>query len=69
MSHSTVLVVLPPGEGSINDRISVALAPFDENVEVEPYVEMTKEQQIAAERQRHVTPCATVRLCAEIREA
>jgi len=36
MSHSIVIVALAPGE-DIDDRLAAALAPFDENAEVEPY--------------------------------
>jgi len=36
VSHSTVLVVLPPSEASLDDRLSAALAPFSENIEDNP---------------------------------
>lgn len=36
MSHSIVIVALPAG-GSVEDRLAEALAPFDENLSVEPY--------------------------------
>ena len=41
MSHYTVVVVLPgepKNDDDLNETLSVLLAPFDENVEVEPYV-------------------------------
>jgi hypothetical protein len=36
MSHSIVIVALPPG-GDVRGRLAAALAPFDENAAVEPY--------------------------------
>lgn len=41
MSHFTVLVALPPSvtRETLDDRLTAALAPFDENREVEPYRE------------------------------
>jgi hypothetical protein len=50
MSHSTVLVIGPKTE----DELEKALAPFDENTEVDPYVSDTRESLIAKERERHV---------------
>jgi len=46
MSHYTVLVVTEDGD------YEKALEPFDENLEVEPYVEETKEQIIERLKQR-----------------
>lgn len=47
MSHSTVLVVLPPSGDPLADRIAAALAPFDENTEVESYIETDRAGHIA----------------------
>lgn len=41
MSHSVVIVALAPGE-KVADRLEAALAPFDENAEVEPYRDYEK---------------------------
>ena len=41
MSHYTVCVITKDGD------YGKALEPFDENLEVEPYIEKTKEQIIA----------------------
>jgi hypothetical protein len=46
MSHYTVLVVTKDGD------YESALAPFDERIEVEPYVRETKEELIEKEKER-----------------
>ena len=46
MSHYTVLVVTKDGD------YESALAPFDERIEVEPYVRETKEELIKKEKER-----------------
>ena len=46
MSHYTVLVVTKDGD------YESALAPFDENLEVAPYVRETKEELIEKEKER-----------------
>ena len=42
MSHFKVLVFTRENEGTVDDL----LAPFDENIEYEPYIEYTREQAI-----------------------
>lgn len=37
MSHSVVIVALPAGGDDVKAALDAALAPFDENREVEPY--------------------------------
>jgi hypothetical protein len=54
MSHSTVLVIGPSNEA----KLEAALAPFDENTEVEPYVDETRESLIAAQRERYAHAAA-----------
>lgn len=46
MSHYTVGVILPKEvlEEDLNEYLSKALAPFDEHIEVEPYIRYTKEE-------------------------
>lgn len=51
MSHSTVLVVLPPSEESLDARIAAALAPFDENVRVDRYIQTDRAGHIAEFRE------------------
>lgn len=51
MSHSTVLVVLPPSEESLDARLAAALAPFDENVEVDRYIQTDRAGHIAEFRE------------------
>ena len=47
MSHYSVAVITKTGD---IDEIKKLLAPFDENLEVEPYVYMTKEDIIVYAR-------------------
>ena len=47
MSHYTVLVITKDGD------YDEALAPFDENLEVAPYVRETREDLIKKEKERH----------------
>lgn len=49
MSHSTVLVIGPRTE----EELVHALVPFDENLEVEPYVDDTRESLITRQREKH----------------
>lgn len=46
---------------TLSDYLNAALDKFDENREVESYISETKEQQIAAERQRHADAAENLR--------
>lgn len=50
MSHYTVAVISRTGT---EEEVEKLLAPFDENMEVEPYLHRTKEQIIEKGRERH----------------
>ena len=52
MSHYTVMVICRKGTG---DDVESLLAPYDENIEVAPYVRYTKAQLIADELERILT--------------
>ena len=54
MSHSTVLVILPDAkvaELGLDEALSEALDPFDENRETPQYIRLTKAEAIAKERE------------------
>jgi hypothetical protein len=49
MSHFTMLVIGP----RTNNELAAALAPFDEDLAVEPYIDRTKADLIADRRKKH----------------
>lgn len=51
MSHFTVVVALPAGTEDVEAALEKVLAPYNENTEVPRYVQYTKEQAVAKERE------------------
>lgn len=51
MSHYTVMAIQRDGEGKSVDEL---MAPYDENLEVEPYVRWTKAELLKIEREKYL---------------